>query len=265
MMGLATVLAAATVWLLVPAPARVARAGAVAASPTRSRRWRRGVWVLGGIGVLGVAVAAAGPHRAAWVGVVAVVAGTFARLTNSARHRRLVRRRRVEVARACQVLSGQLSIGQVPARALLAAAEECPLLERPAATQRMGGEVGAALREVARAPGTSGLLALAEAWEVSEHTGAPIAHTVGAVAADQRAEERLRAVTSAELAAPRATGRVLAALPLGGIGLAQLVGAHPIHLLFGTWYGSYLVLVSVCFASAGVVWIEAIADRAEPR
>lgn len=261
MTAIATVAAALAVGLLVPPPVRWRTRTGTREVRRRSRHW----WVLPVLVSVAAAALIAGPRGAGWVIVVAVVAGTVSWLLQHAAIRRQRDRGRREVARASAVLAGQLRVGQVPVRALAVAAEECRVLERAVATQRIGGDVGSTMRDVALGPGRHGLLALAEAWELSERTGAPVARTAQLVADELREDERTRAVTGAELATARATGRLLAALPVAGLVVAHLAGADPVRLFTRTGWGQYVAALGAVLACSGVVWMELIADRAQDR
>lgn len=65
---------------------------------------------------------------------------------------------------------------------------------------------------------------------------------------------RFRRRTDAGLAGARATGAVLAALPLLGIALGQAVGAAPVALLLGSTSGGLLLVVGTALVCAGLAW-----------
>lgn len=256
----AAVLCAAALWLLMPSPA--------AARLSTETRARQGLPPLVPIAVLVVAaVAGAGllVSRSAglWLAIAVVVLATVARVVWARRRDRARRRRRTEVARAARVLAAQLRIGQVPTTALRAAAEDCRPLERAAATMAVGGDVAVALREAGVEPGHAGLIDLAMAWEISERSGAPVAELAGGVAEALRADETTRTAVTAELAAPRATGRMLAVLPLVGIALGTVAGGRPVAFLTGNLAGQCCLFAGVSLACAGVLWTEWLADRAQ--
>jgi tight adherence protein B len=82
------------------------------------------------------------------------------------------------------------------------------------------------------------------------------------VAAALAAEQELRAVVAGELSAPRATGKVMAVLPVCGVGLGYLLGGEPIDWLVGQPIGWACLLAGAVLACLGVLWIEALARRA---
>src|SRR5207244_1438541 len=144
---------------------------------------------------------------------VALVAGTVVRVLALHAAERAARRAQTEVARACGVLASYVRVGQVPADALVLVARDCPVLAEAATVQQIGGDVPDVLRARSRRPGHGGLADLARAWQVSSSTGAPMAPTLEEVASGLASDESLRSVVSAELAAPRSTGKVMAVLP----------------------------------------------------
>jgi len=79
------------------------------------------------------------------------------------------------------------------------------------------------------------------------------------------ADQSLRAVVAGELSAPRATGKVMAVLPGCGVGLGYLLGGDPIDWLLAGPLGWGCLLGGVVLACLGVLWIEALAQRAEGR
>lgn len=262
MSALCAGLAALAIWLLFPPRPR----GLRRLAPQRTRRVTRAVVplllvVAAAVALLGLATAGAA-DLALWCLVAAVAISMALWLLRRARLRRLVVRVQKQVAEACQVVAGQLAIGQVPTRALEGAAEDCAVVRPVVAAQRVGASVPVALREESRRPGAAGLAALASAWELSDRLGAPAASLASAVADGLHEEERLRETVATELAAARATGKMLALLPVVGVLMGALVGADPATFLLTTWPGRLCVLAAVVLTCAGVVWTESIADRA---
>ena len=255
MTALALLTAALAGWWLV-SPVALARLRAVERPPPRAGR-NQPVWAAPAVAGLLVG------WLAGWgVGVaLAVVAGTVSWVVRGHSRRQKVAERRAEVVRSCQLLGSLVRLGLVPAAALRSAAAEAPVLAEAAALQAMGGEVAPALRVAAAAPGTAGLIELAAAWEVAEATGASLAATVDAVADRLAADADLRATVEAELAAPRATGRLLAALPLAGLALGYLLGGDPVAFLTGSLAGQACLAAGAGLGTAGVVWTEVLADR----
>ena len=169
---------------------------------------------------------------------------------------------RAEVAWAGEVLAGLLRAGHVPATALLAAASETAVLRSAAGSQRVGGDVASALVLAAESPGREGLADLATAWVVAERTGASLAEAVGAMAEQLAGRQEVERTVAAELAAPRATGRIMAILRVAGLGLGYALGGHPLGFLLEGPAGWACLLLGVGLACGGVLWTESLADRA---
>lgn len=210
------------------------------------------VWLVLGIRVLG------------WVVTGAVLLGTTAWLFRRAKTDRQRARMRVDTARTTKTLALLLQAGQIPTHALDDAANDCDALVPVARTGMLGGDVVAALNELGTQPGGAGYRRVAAAWFVSERTGAPIAIVLGRVAENLRRERHLAAVVAGELAAARASARIMALLPFIAIGLGSLVGAKPLDFLFGSALGQVAFLTGTVLVAGGVVWTERIARDGEP-
>lgn len=198
-----------------------------------------------------------------WAGTLLAVVGTVGWLVWQEVRARRRQRAQADVARAMRVLSGQLRIGAVPARALARAAEQSPALEHAAATLTIGGDVTRALRTAAEVDGREGLLSLARGWELCERTGAPIAALAAQVSEQTRTQRAASQLVASELAGPRATARLLALLPLLGILLGRIAGGDPVSFLLGTAMGQLCLLAGVVLACVGVLATEHMAAAAE--
>lgn len=218
--------------------------------------------VLGAAAVLAAAGLLAGGRGAALGLAALLLAATGAGLIRQRTRRRLWQRRRAEVAQACGALAAQLRVGQVPSTALVAAADDHPVLREARNAQDLGGDVVRVWRTQARQPGCGGLLDLARGWQVAIRTGAPMAATLEQAAAALGAEQSLRSVVAGELSAPRATGKVMAVLPACGVALGYLLGGEPIDWLLSGPLGWGCLVGGVLLACLGVGWIEALAGRA---
>lgn len=120
----------------------------------------------------------------------------------------------------------------------------CLLLEA-AVVARDGGPLGPTWRDLALRSNCAGLELLGAAWSLTEDLGSPLADAVDTVVGVLRAREDRRRELVAATAGARATMNLLTALPVGGVGLALLVGLAP-----GELYGSTPALASL---SLGVV------------
>jgi tight adherence protein B len=97
-------------------------------------------------------------------------------------------------------------------------------------------------------------VALSAAWQVSELTGAPLADVLDRVEAHLRTQHRIRQIAVAHTAGAKATALLLAALPLGGIGLGAVIGADPAHQLLHTPLGAACAGLSLLLQVAGLLW-----------
>lgn len=261
MITLALVAAALAVALVVVPPDR-AIAGRLSPRPGRevsSRLMRRAGGLIAVAGAVIVAALVLGARGVAVAVSVLAVAGTAGLVLRSTLAGRQARRARGEVAHACQVLARLVAVGQTPAEALRTAAEDCPVLAEAASMQRIGGDPVSVWRTAAAAPGQAGLLALARAWQVSQATGAAMGRPLRDVASALRADRVLADVVNGELSAPRATGRLLAVLPLAGLVLGYLIGGDPLAFLLDNWVGQLCGVVGIALACGGVLWVERLA------
>ncbi|OBK79350.1 type II secretion system F family protein [Mycobacterium sp. 1164985.4] len=227
--------------------------------PRRRRRAFRiplGLWL---IGVL------AAPTVVAPLGVVvaaAIAAGTVAARTRRRRRRRERAAEAAALEGALDVLVGELRIGAHPVTAFDTAAAEtegtaAASLRTVAARARMGADVAAGLRSVAA---QSALPAywrrLAVCWELAQSHGLAIATLVHTAQRDIVARERFSAQVNAGMAGARTTATILAVLPLLGVGLGELIGAHPLRFLFST--GQWLLVIGVTLTCTGLAWSDRI-------
>ena len=168
-----------------------------------------------------------------------------------------------EVTELVDALAAEMRAGVLPHRALATVAVDHPLLAPAAQVAALGGDTADALRVAAETPGRSGLDALAGAWHVSETCGAPLAEVLDRVARGLRFETELADDVRSTVEPARATGRLLAALPLLGLFLGAGLGADPVHVITSTLPGAASVAAGTALACVGVRWIDTTADRAE--
>lgn len=178
------------------------------------------------------------------------------------------RHRRACVVHLCFALAAELRAGRTPTEALVRAAGMAPStagdeLTGVCTASRTGGDVPAALRAAGGRPGADGLRRLAACWHVGAGAGAGFALAVERLAGALRAEERHREEVTAQLAGPRSTTRLLAALPLLGLLMSASMGIRPLDFLLGTAYGLVCLGLGIGLDAAGVIWTRRLARRAE--
>ncbi|MFJ5616107.1 hypothetical protein [Micromonospora sp. NPDC093243] len=97
------------------------------------------------------------------------------------------------------------------------------------------------------------------AVRLADRTGAPLAELLERIEADARSTDRGLAAAAAQAAGARATAWLLAALPLGGIGLGYGIGVDPVRVLLHTPIGAACTLLAVALQAAGLFWAERLA------
>lgn len=153
-----------------------------------------------------------------------------------------------DVARATRALAGRVSVGEIPSVALEHVADDVEVLAQARRAHAVGGSVSDALIATSRQPGMAGLVPLAHAWHLAATTGAPLAPAAKSVAEGTARRARLEATLDSELAAARASGRIMGLLPLVGLLMGHVVGAHPTVFLTTTWLGRACLLGSTLLA-----------------
>jgi tight adherence protein B len=135
------------------------------------------------------------------------------------------------------------------------------LIAPVSAVSDLGGDVGSSLRALAERDGARSLRHVAACWSVASATGAGLAHALQRLATGLQATERLHAEVGAQLAAARASARLLAVLPAFGLLLGQAVGAAPLHFLLHTPTGAVCLAMTVVLDVLGLTWTDRIAAR----
>ena len=190
----------------------------------------------------------------------------------------LFRRRRTCCAGACAVAAGAAGVAGGPIAAIIAGvyaaigagawyARSGRLHDelRRAQAVEIVGALAAELRAGLPVRDTGGPVELrlrdpeavarvAAARRISERLGAPLADLLDRVEADLRAGQRLRATVAAQAAGVRATGMLLAVLPLAGVALGTSLGTDPVHQLLHTPLGAACVLAALAAQCAGLFW-----------
>ncbi|MFB7614769.1 type II secretion system F family protein [Kitasatospora sp. NPDC056181] len=183
------------------------------------------------------------------------------------------RRRAAAIIDLCAGLAGELRSGSTPEQALhvvttrIAADREVlrRIGEEPVArlaAGRYGGDVPLAFQLLAELPGGSGATAIAACWRVTADGGSGLAAGLDGVAEALRGEQALAEEITAELAAPRTTIAVLAALPVVGLLLGVALGARPVAVLLHTPAGLACLAGGAALEGLGLAWTARIVRAA---
>lgn len=203
-----------------------------------------------------------GPHALVACGIASLTLRHRYVRSKSDRAHQLERRKLLD---GLEILIGELRVGAHPSSACEAAALECSGVAAhtfavAAARSRLGGSAAAGIS------GEQSVVAaefarIAIAWRVAEKHGLALAELLDAARSDLLGRMRFRSRTESALAGARATGAVLAGLPLLGLVLGQLMGASPVRVLLGGGFGGALLIAGTVFACAGLLWTDAITGR----
>lgn len=104
---------------------------------------------------------------------------------------------------------------------------------------------------------------LAACWDVAELSGAPLSRLLSRYASALEAELDADAARQTALAGPRATVKLLAWLPLFGLGLGLLMGVDPLGILLGTPVGFGALTAGALLMVVGRFWSQRMVAAAE--
>ena len=154
----------------------------------------------------------------------------------------------------------ELAAGHPPQVALTRALSHNNGWPRTAAACSWGGDIPQALEhDGAEHPAA---LRLAACWRVTERTGAPLVEVVQRLAAAERDMDEARVHMHSALAGPRATARMLALLPVIGVGLGFVMGVNPLGWFLSTMWGMTVLAMGFVLVGLGVWWTNRIVARA---
>lgn len=215
-----------------------------------------GLAVIGGLALLVVL----GPALLALLGGVVGLVGL-----ERGRGRR--RARRLATAQRCEeyvmALAAEMAAGRGPAEALAAADSiDVPGSAEAARVCALGGDAAEALREGSTTPGAQSLRHVGAAWRLAASTGAPLADVLRRTSQLVRDEVATIHEVEEQMAPVRATGRVLAILPLMGVLIGSGFGVSVPGLLLGTGWGQICLASALGLVSAGLWVIDRIGERA---
>lgn len=216
-----------------------------------------------GIAALGVVLAGLSPaHVMLGVTVAGIVVFAGSQM-RADRRRRRAQARRDAVTEAVGLMAAELRAGIIPHRVLAGLAPDFEFLASAAHAADLGGDVAAALRAAAVDPGGELLAELAGAWFVAERAGAPLARVLDRLEETARDDHEIEREVQSGVAPARATGRLMAVLPVLGLSLGASLGGDPLALLTGTAPGALCLAAGSACACGGVAWINHIASAAE--
>lgn len=200
------------------------------------------------------------PSVGAAVGVLALV--VVERRRGTARVRALATAEQVD--EAVTAMSASLAAGASPAQTLGSGARASPsLLDEAARHAQWGVDPTPAMRDAARRPGAQALAELAAAWTVATSTGCHLLDVLERIRASVHDGVCVAHEVQEQLAPVRATARVLALLPLGGLAIGASLGVNVPRLLLTTAWGQGSVAVALALVASGLWLVERIARRAE--
>ena len=180
--------------------------------------------------------------------------------------RRDVAKRRAAVIELCDGIAVELAAGRPAATALAEAARVLPAMPGVAAVidaAQNADDVPAALTRASRTEGCEGLRLLAGCWRIGMDRGSMLASVIEGLAEALRDEQSHREEIALQLAGPRATARLLAGLPVLGLGMAAALGAKPLTFLFTTLPGALCLSAGTTLDAVGLWWTARLAASAE--
>jgi tight adherence protein B len=183
--------------------------------------------------------------------------------------RRRMRATAAAVIEMCRAVAAELRAGQPAGAAFTAGATLLPEPSRQAlaqaisaARQGAAAELSQLLIDAAAEPGLTGLRRLAACWSVAAGAGGALAPALDRIADGLQDEIDVGRDIATSLAAPRATVRLLAVLPVLGLLIGTLVGADPVGFLVGSPLGLCCLVAATVLDLAGLGWARRIAASA---
>ncbi len=227
------------------------------------------VWLAGGIAALAAALAVLawpGPRDAlraglgqAYSAVAAPPAVGRERVGGS--RVRTSRAAITEVLAVLDLAEAALQAGCAAERAVELAVTELPVGSPVRAILLEVRPIPEAWRRVAATTGAESVALVARAWELSERLGAPLAPSVATAAQLVRRSLRLQDRVDTALAGPRATMRLLTALPLVGPLVGWAFGVDPVRLYWAGPVTQLATLAGLGLLLLGRLWCQALVRR----
>ncbi|HEY3753985.1 MAG TPA: type II secretion system F family protein [Pseudonocardiaceae bacterium] len=166
-------------------------------------------------------------------------------------------------------LVAELRSGAHPVVAAESAAKDAreparSVLTAISAAARLGGDLATALHRFSvESPTLAPVLRpLVHAWSLAQRHGLPLADVLDAVRRDVAGRVRFAHRVRARMAGPKASGTVLAVLPVVGLLLGQAMGASPVHVLLTSSLGQTLLALGTSLICTGLYWIARLTSQA---
>lgn len=196
---------------------------------------------------------------------LSTIVATLTRVQRRWAPRRRRTQRRAAMREVLAEVVADVRAGQPPGRALQRALEshDASLAPRTLAAARWGGDIADAMSADARASAQPVLASAGACWSVAAAQGAGLADALDRLVTQDRRAEEVRRQLEAHMAAPRATARMLALLPVLGLALGLAIGGDPLAWLLGTALGRACLGAGVLLIVAGLVWASRIVARTE--
>jgi tight adherence protein B len=164
-----------------------------------------------------------------------------------------------------RALVAELRSGAHPGKALSTAASSTVLWPQAVAAERFGdGVADGFARDATENPRLGRYLRqLSACWRVGVNHGSGLAISIERLAVSIETTMDVEATLANELAAPRATVRLLAFLPVVGIAMGYMLGANPLAWFVDTGIGKVTFLAAGGLTIAGSWWSHRIVSRIE--
>lgn len=173
------------------------------------------------------------------------------------------RRHRARCREAVAAVAAELRAGQPVHQALERGCTPQGVATHALRALEWNGDVATALRADATVPGCALLASVAACWSVAQGRGAGLAAALERLVEADRAAEDVRSQLDAHLAAPRATARMLATLPILGLLIGITFGGDPVGWLLGSPIGFACLVGGLILIGLGLLWTARIVARVE--
>lgn len=179
------------------------------------------------------------------------------------------RRRRLaqtDILAGLRMLSRELRAGAEPAVAAAnagtaARGQGAQVLIGVAQLARFDSALSGSIDDGSKGPRAEVQERLRSGWLLTRRYGLAFTPLVDALAIDLSEQLAADAERAGQVAGPRMSGYVMAALPLMGLALGVGMGADPVRVLLATPVGSVLLVVGVTLTCAGLLWSARIVGR----